>query len=566
MKKFLPLMLLGLLALCLRFLVVFFYPTPLYWEEVALGYDAWSLATNGHDYHRNFLPLVAVESFGDYKPSGYFYVLAFLFKFLPVNDLVVRLPSLLAGTALVIGIGILSSHLWFCYTGKNNHQLALIAALIATLNPALFHLSLAAWETNLATAFFIWGVIFLLPKPNSQVLSWRLLAGEIFLLMSFYTYHSFRLIAPLLGLFLIFWHFGVLGRNFFTKKNLAVLVSLLVIAAIALSPFLFTKSQHLSQRFAETSIFATGEAVTQANTCRQVVGYSYLSRFFCHRYLYWGKAILTHALDHFRLDYLFLSGDDNHRHSSQFFGVFYPSDSLFLLGGLIYLFSQEKSKKKVGAFYFLLFYIFISLIPASLTVATPHLLRSQALVPVLIVIISWGYMWLINLSASFWQLAYTTALIVMLNVFCFSLYSWHYLNYYLKVDGQWWQTGYKQAIEYLGDLQAQHPDLPVSITRELGRPSIYYFWYRRVDPLLVQAQAHTAKLDNGEYLDFSPHQVSFIGLALDKSSLLVITPAQAEVAQAAGILLDAQVFTSFLNEPVLITARFLPTALGYNEN
>lgn len=566
MKKYSLLIFLSCLALLLRGFMLVFFPTPLYWEEVALGYDAWSLSTNGYDYHHHFLPLAAVESFGDYKPSGYFYALALLFKFLPINDLVVRLPSLLAGVALVIGTAILASRLWLCCTGKTNHQLAIFAALLATFNPALFHLSLAAWETNLATAFFIWGIILLLPKPNSHSLPWRLLGGQICLLASFYTYHSFRLIAPLIGLFLIFWHWQLLGRNFFVKKNLIKLIIFLLVDILALSPFLFVHSQHLGQRFAETSIFATNEAIVKANTCRQTAGSSLLSRFFCHRYLYWGREILTHACDHLRLDYLFFSGDDNHRHSSQLFGVFYPTDLFFLLAGLIYLFKQRKLQRYATAWWFLLFFFIISIAPASLTRATPHLLRSLAMVPLMIIIISWGYAWLGDWLSRFWQPLFTFLLFFAINVFYFIFYSWHYLNYYLRVDSQWWQTGYKEAIEYLGVLQTQYPELPVNITRELGRPSIYYFWYRRINPLLVQAGAQTAKLDNGEYLDFAAHQVSFIGLTFSQPSLLMLTPTQAELARSHGQLLDVQTFTSPLNEPVLIVARFLPLALGYNEN
>ena len=60
--------------------------------------------------------------------------------------------------------------------------------------------------------------------------------------------------------------------------------------------------------------------------------------------------------------------------------------------------------------------------------------------------------------------------------------------------------------------------------------------------------------------------MSFIGLTFSQPSLLMLTPTQAELARSHGQLLDAQTFTSPLNEPVLIVARFIPLALSYNEN
>ena len=85
---------------------------------------------------------------------------------------------------------------------------------------------------------------------------------------------------------------------------------------------------------------------------------------------------------------------------------------------------------------------------------------------------------------------------VIYGVFLF-IYVWHYIGYYLPTSSSWWQFGYKQAIEYLGDLQKAYPQLPVGMTRNLGRPSMYYFWFNRVNPLLVQEQSQQEKFDQG---------------------------------------------------------------------
>src|SRR5687768_9057768 len=78
--------------------------TP-YWEEVALGYDAYSILKTGKDHHGNSWPIVAFESFGDWKPSFYFYAIVPFVQLFGLNLLAVRMPSVLSGIAIVGGVG-----------------------------------------------------------------------------------------------------------------------------------------------------------------------------------------------------------------------------------------------------------------------------------------------------------------------------------------------------------------------------------------------------------------------------------------------------------------------------
>jgi hypothetical protein len=84
-------------------------PASLYWEEVALGYDAYAILHTGKDAHGHAWPVTAFVSFGDYKPALYFYAIV---PFLPLFGLsawAVRLPSALAGTSEIIAIA------WLAY-------------------------------------------------------------------------------------------------------------------------------------------------------------------------------------------------------------------------------------------------------------------------------------------------------------------------------------------------------------------------------------------------------------------------------------------------------------------
>ena len=99
-----------LLAAVFRFYRLGSLTSP-YWEEVALAYDSYSLLETGRDHHGNPWPLVAVESFGDFKASFYFYAALPFIRLFGLNVLAIRLPSAIAGLYLVWGTACLAQAL-----------------------------------------------------------------------------------------------------------------------------------------------------------------------------------------------------------------------------------------------------------------------------------------------------------------------------------------------------------------------------------------------------------------------------------------------------------------------
>src|SRR5258706_13371060 len=71
-------------------------PSGLNADEAALGYNAYSLIQTGRDEHGHPWP-INFESFGDFKPALYGYILIPFVKTLGLTPLAVRLPSALAG-------------------------------------------------------------------------------------------------------------------------------------------------------------------------------------------------------------------------------------------------------------------------------------------------------------------------------------------------------------------------------------------------------------------------------------------------------------------------------------
>jgi 4-amino-4-deoxy-L-arabinose transferase-like glycosyltransferase len=82
-----------LIAAFFRFFQLGINPPSLTWDEVALGYNAYSLGLDGKDEFGQFLPTAFIESFGDYKPPMYAYLDIIPIKIFGLTDFAVRFPS-----------------------------------------------------------------------------------------------------------------------------------------------------------------------------------------------------------------------------------------------------------------------------------------------------------------------------------------------------------------------------------------------------------------------------------------------------------------------------------------
>jgi 4-amino-4-deoxy-L-arabinose transferase-like glycosyltransferase len=502
-----------LLAIVIRFSQLTSVPPSLYWEEAALGYDAFSILKTGKDHHGHPFPVVAFESFGDYKPSLYFYAIVPFIAVLNNPELAVRMPSATAGVLIVIGVGCIA----FSLFKKNGTSLEkaclaqLLAMLVTAVSPWAIQFSRAGWEVNLATCLLLWGVYFGIFHETKQ--KWLKLLAYFLLGLSMYTYHAARIIAPFLalGVMLLDWqeqglpfgfdykklkkHQNTIVRIFITGCFFLLLVAPLLVAA---------KNKETQQRFAETSIFADGQQVILSNRYRELAHNIPLSNLFFHRYVFATELFIANYLKHFDLSFLFVSGDQNLRHSIQFFGLLYPVEAFFLAAGFITLL-QQKNKYTVV----LLFWLLIGILPAALTKATPHALRILPTLPVFLVLVTLGILRISDELLA--QLKKKKILkiekfliggVVLLYLIQFSVFWRYYYFVYPKIAAGEWQYGYKQLISSIAQLRVQQPTQQFFITREYGRPAMYYWFFTQTDPRQVQAAEQTAKKDQGEFLEF----------------------------------------------------------------
>ncbi|PIY80089.1 MAG: hypothetical protein COY80_04665, partial [Candidatus Pacebacteria bacterium CG_4_10_14_0_8_um_filter_42_14] len=466
-------------------------PPGLYWEEVALGYDAYSLLKTGADHHGNVLPIIALESFGDWKPALYAYLIIPFITLFDLGSLAVRLPSMLAGISIVIGS---------YFFAKRLGQRPLVSMAVAAIAPWAIHFSRAGWESHVSAAFIFWGLYCGVQSVGKKLKFGWALASVILLGLSLYTYHAARIIVPLLAVGLIVYVFAILRKNkistkkFFTE-NLIKLVGLTVVVLLLITPFLQNlNSPALLQRGKETSIFTDISVIEESNTLRENSGYSLLSRVLYHRYVLFGKEILKNYSSHFNLDFLFISGDKQPRHSPQFFGHLYHIEFIFPIFGIVSWYKKRSAEKSLVVFWLL-----VSIIPGSITYASPHALRMLAGFPVFVLLIASGIEYLYEQYKAWLGPSYKRLLpffvLAVIGVYSVELASFwrHYTKIYTIEYASEWQVGYKEMIAKLNIAMQAHPELPVFVSRDMGRPAMYYWFYSKTDPKLVQAANAAAK-------------------------------------------------------------------------
>lgn len=534
-------------------------PASPYWEEVALGYDAYSVLETGKDHHGNAWPTVAFESFGDWKPSGYFYALLPFVSIGGLSVFTVRLPAALSGVVLVLIISqlvIVASKIFRNESANQSkyYSLSLLTAAVTAISPWSLLISRGAWEVSLATTLVTcagWQALLAISSPLTSrsgkklsILHWSLAA--VAMVAAMYTYHAARITAPLLvfGVGMLWLmtgsesdktpSFSEFSRRIVQKLQLLVVpVALTVLLCL---PFLFALgSDALGKRFQETSIFSDIAIIQHSNQMRELAGNTIVSKILYHRYVLFGTEIVRRFSQHLSIGYLFVGGDENARHSVPFFGQLYHFELIFVLFGIGAGLKKWNSKALV-----MLWWLIAAVLPASVTLATPHALRSFAAAPVLYILIALGIVafgeWLHRVLENVGYLSTVSIRRVLVGLLIVGIYliellwfSRVYFCMYPKIFAKEWQFGYEQMVEQVTLLERENPGLPVFISRHEGRPAMYYWFYTVTDPRLVQAEDAYGIQDQGEYLTFAnKHFISGLHEITMSNAIVAVSAADAE--------------------------------------
>jgi 4-amino-4-deoxy-L-arabinose transferase-like glycosyltransferase len=534
-KKFVLIAVIVLAAL-LRLFALSNYPAGFNADEAALGYNAYSLLQTGKDEYGELFPL-AFKSFGDYKPGLYVYFVMPFVVLLGLTEFAVRLPSALLGIVTVYLIYLLGKMIF------KNEWIGLSSAFLLAISPWHLHFSRGAWETNAATFFITLGVyLFLLGLEKNRFL----LISAISFLVSMYLYQSPRLVVPVLMFLLSIIYYKKLIKH---KKQISIYVVTTLILSIPLI-LQFTGGGGGS-RFSGLSYFNDSGPINRINELRgehQDPGAK--DAVLLHNKLQVLTTVfLSHYLDHFKGDFLFINGDSLIRNKIPETGQLYLVEFLFLILGLIYLIRNRFDYTLV-----LIVWILIAPLASSMTYQTPHALRSFNMVIPLTIIVGLGF-WVVMKWIMRFNWRYLGMGLISL-IITFELF--HYLDsYYVHYPKRYpiaWEYGFKEMVEKLEKFEKDYTKIVITDTYD--QPYILVLFYKKFDPTKYQPQANLTERDKfnfGTIRNFDKYEFRSIDAAeIPKNPQTLYIGTDKEIPKNANII-DKVNFLD--NQPAFVFAK-----------
>lgn len=469
-----------ILAFFLRFYRITEVPPSLNWDEVAIGYNAYSILKTGRDEWGQKFPL-HFRSYGEYKLPAQIYASIPGIAIFGLNELGVRITPVIYGTLAVLVLYFLAKEL------TKNKWIGLLSSFLLAISPWHIQLTRASFESSFSVLWVLLGIWFFIKGfKNSK---WWI-AATIPFAISVYTYNSARIITPLLLLALLIIYRKDIWRE---KKNAIISAIVFVLLLLPLAPFVLKGG--LSARYRLVSITDDKGLIPRIEERRNLSTLPEpIKRLIHNRYTYVSYYFARNYLAHFSPSFLFIKGAGHVQHNVQGIGEMYAIQAPFVLIGL-WLFL----KKKYPFRGLVLSWLLLTFVPVALTMdSIPNALRTIIAAPIYQIFTAVGFYVCLKLIKN----KYLKTLIVVLTV---AALSWGiaifvrqlFVVYPVKCSREW-QYGYKQAVNYMVSVQDKY-DLIV-FTRFYGEPHMFTLFYSKFDPRKYQTDANLVRFEQYDWV------------------------------------------------------------------
>lgn len=478
----------------LRFYNLGINPPSLTWDEVAWGYNAYSIGIDGRDESGRFLPLAYLESFGDFKPPLYAYLSVIPIKIFGLTEFAVRFTSAFLGTLTILLTYFLVRGIFRGTGGALDRYIPLITAGLLAISPWHILLSRAAFEANIATFFIVLGVLLFLNAtrgaPSHTSSGWIfnntlvLVTSVISFILSMYSFNTARIVAPLLvaGLF-------IGKREVIFRMRRALVLSVIMGMFLFLPLGLFLRTPQAQLRFYEVNIFSDAGVIQRVNQEIQNNGNAWWSRVIHNRRFAFGVEYLRHYLDNLNPLFLFVKGDGNPKFSTQDVGQMYLWEAPFFIAGVFLMFRRRR-----GNWWVVPYWLIIGIVPAATARETPHALRIESTLPTFQILTSIGVVSFLSFISKMRNQIAKVHIKHMIFFVCMLFFTFNFLYFYhtyfihypYEFSGEW-QYGYKKAIFYAKSVEGAYDK--IYFTEALGRPYIYVLFYTQYNPEKFRKEA-----------------------------------------------------------------------------
>lgn len=484
MKKYaiLFLLLITLLAGVMRFYKFGVVPPSPNWDEVALGYNAYSLLQTGRDEYGQFLPIV-LRSYDDYKPALYAYLVIPFVAIFGLNTVSVRLPSAVLGVITVVAVYFLLKELLNKKEIEIHKRLvsaeaiALLSAFLLAISPWHIQFSRIGFESNVGLALNVLGALFFLKGLRKPLL---LTLSAFFFTVSLYVYQSEKVFVPLLVLtFSLLFYKSLLQLP---KKYLFLAVATGLVLIMPLIMYSATNQESFA-RARGVSVFSDKTQFLKQNVAKVIRDKEkndFIGEVLDNRRFLYARAIVSGYLSHFDLNWLFITGDLARHHAPRM-GLLYWWELPFLFIG-IYVVFLSKLDKRTKLILFLWF--FLAPVPASITSGVPHAVRTLNFLPMFQIFVAFGILEALGFikARNYFAMKAFSSLYICFIVFNFTYFLNQYFvqqNYFNSLD---WQYGYKDAISYVKEHQGEYEKIIVDNKPHLDQSYMFFLFYLQYPP------------------------------------------------------------------------------------
>ncbi len=440
-------------------------PPSLNWDEVSIGYNAYSIMKTGKDEWGVPFPL-HFKAYGEYKLPVQIYFSIPGIYFFGLNDFGVRVLPIVYGTLTVLLLYLLCKE-WF-----DSRLIGLAAAFLLAISPWHIQLTRASFESSFSIFWILLGIWFLIKGFKKHI--WWIVA-MVPLAVSVYTYNSARVFTPLFLFTVLVLYHKVFLRS---KKIVALAIITFFILMLPLVPFFISPDRN--SRYKLVSITDDAGLIPRIEENRNLSTLPQpLPRIIHNRISYVSYYLIEHYLAHFSLNFLFVNGAPHKQHHVQGIGELYLFQLPLVLLGLWWLVKKPNRYKGL-----LISWLLLAFVPVSITNdSIPHALRTIIANPAYQILSALGFYWLVQRLRSKGQgqalivLGVLSTIIVLVSLY---FYLDNLFNNYPKKYSYDWQYGNHQVVDYISENYSKYDQ--IIYTRHYGEPQMFTLFYLKYNP------------------------------------------------------------------------------------
>jgi 4-amino-4-deoxy-L-arabinose transferase-like glycosyltransferase len=469
------------LGIFVRFYKLGEIPNSLDWDEVSQGYNAYSILTKGKDEFGTAFPST-IRSFNDYKPPVYVYLTALSVGAFDLSPFSVRFPSAFFGSLSILLVYLLVYEI--LRKEKVAKLVALLSMLFFAISPYSIQFSRTGFDANVGAFFVILGTWLFVRGLNFKS-AWQIFLGTLALGLSVYAAHSEKVFTPLFFLCLIFY-----GRKYLLSKK-TILVGILAFFAV-LNTFWFFDAQTRAR--SSGVLFTSSQNVLKTSVGEiafDKASGDYWDSLIHNRRLVYVNKYLENYLSHFDLNSLFVGGD-NARHHASGMGILYLTSLPFILIGAFFII-----RRKIYPAFIFFAWILLAPVASAFAIDAPNFQRSLIFLPTFHVFeaLGWFYLFSVLSRVKFSRILMTIIVIIFsFNVF---YYFHQYFAYTNSESGQYWQFGYKEAIDDIK--KYENTDKKVFFANDIEQAYVFYLFYNKYDPRKYLSDGGSSRINPNCY-------------------------------------------------------------------